>query len=49
MKDCVYLCKAELGNPLMDAKGACLVEQEGGGGGTVTIRNQAQAFILFHL
>ena len=26
MKDCVYLCKAELGNPLMDAEGACVVE-----------------------
>ena len=46
MKNCVHLCKAELGNPLMDTEGACLVEQEGSGGGTVTICNQAQASIL---
>ena len=46
MENCVHLSKAELGNPLVDTEGARLVEQEGGGGATVTISNQPQAFIL---
>ena len=46
MESSVHLCKAEVGDPLVDAEGACVVEQVGGGGAAVAICNQTQAFIL---